>query len=75
MEEPLIAGLEGLHHPNECLQMGQRKLMAKLSSKLFRERALAELLEIQNEIADLATDKDIYWQVQGDVIQRNAKLI
>lgn len=49
--------------------------MVQLSSNLFRERALAELLEIRSEVLDLATDKDIYWKVQKDIIQRNVRLL
>jgi hypothetical protein len=46
-----------------------------LSSSNFRIRASAELDEIRNEILDLATDRDVYWKVQREVIQRNARLL
>ena len=49
--------------------------MIALSSKNFVERALVELREIRNEIIDLATDYDIYWKVQREVIQRNPRLL
>ena len=48
--------------------------MLTLSSKAFRERALHELREIRNEVIDLATDRDIYWKVQREVIHRNPRL-
>jgi AbiU2 len=49
--------------------------MGTLSSNNFLERALLELREIRNEVIDLATDYDIYWKVQRDVIQRNPRLL
>lgn len=49
--------------------------MTALSSKNFLERALHELREIRNGVIDLATDYDIYWKVQRDVIQRNPRLL
>ena len=49
--------------------------MTALSKKNFLERALHELREIRNEVIDLATDYDIYWKVQRDVIQRNPRLL
>lgn len=49
--------------------------MTALNSKNFLERALHELREIRNEVIDLATDYDIYWKVQRDVIQRNPRLL
>ena len=49
--------------------------MTAVSSKNFLERALVELREIRNEIIDLATDYDIYWKVQREVIQRNPRLL
>jgi hypothetical protein len=49
--------------------------MLTLSSKSFLERALHELREIRNEVIDLATDGDIYWKVQHEVIQRNPRLL
>jgi hypothetical protein len=49
--------------------------MPTLSSKGFLERALHELREIRNEVIDLATDYDVYWKVQREVIQRNPRLL
>jgi len=49
--------------------------MPTLSSTGFFERSRLELLEIRDEIIDLATDRDIYWKVQHEVIQSNAKLM
>jgi hypothetical protein len=49
--------------------------MATLSSENFLERASLELLEIRDEIIDLAADRSTYWKVQHEVIQRNAKLL
>lgn len=48
--------------------------MLTLSSKGFHERALHELREIRNEVIALATDRDIYWKVQHEVIHRNPRL-
>jgi hypothetical protein len=50
-------------------------MMTALSNKNFLDRALVELREIRNEIIDLATDYDIYWKVQREVIQRNPRLL
>jgi hypothetical protein len=50
-------------------------MMTALSSKNLLERALVELREIRNEIIDLATDYDIYWKVQREMIQRNPRLL
>jgi hypothetical protein len=49
--------------------------MLTLSTKSFLERALHELREIRKEVIDLATDHDIYWKVQHEVIQRNRRLL
>jgi hypothetical protein len=46
-----------------------------LSSSNFRIRASAELAEIRDEILDLATDRDVYWKVQREVIQQNPRLL
>lgn len=45
------------------------------SSSHFRIQASQELIEIRNEILDLATDRDVYWKVQRDVIQQNTRLL
>ncbi len=49
--------------------------MTMPSSSHFRIQASQELIEIRNEILDLATDRDVYWKVQRDVIQRNTRLL
>lgn len=49
--------------------------MLMLSTKSFLERALHELREIKDEVVDLATDDDIHWKVQREVIQRNHRLL
>ncbi len=46
-----------------------------LSSSNFRVRAAQELNEIRDEVLDLATDRDVYWKVQREVIQRNVRLL
>lgn len=46
-----------------------------LSSSNFQIRASQELAEIRNEVLDLATDRDVYWKVQREVVQRNARLL
>ena len=51
----------------------QRK--ASTPAENFRELALVELREIRSEIVDLATDRDIYWKVQREVIHRNRRLL
>jgi hypothetical protein len=48
---------------------------SQLSSENFRERALHELAAIRGEVLDLATDRDIYWKVEQEVIQRNRRLL
>jgi len=42
--------------------------------KQFRERARSELREIRNQVLSLARDRDIYWKVERDVIERNPQL-
>jgi len=49
--------------------------MAQLSAPNFQKQAAQELLEIRNEILDLATDRDIYWMFQREIIQRNPRLL
>src|SRR5664280_650951 len=55
--------------------MPKKEAAPKLSSKNFRERALQELLALRNEVIDLATDRDIYWRVEREVIQCNPRLL
>src|SRR5258708_4958424 len=50
-------------------------MVEMLSSSNFRVRAAQELDEIRSEVLDLATDRDVYWRVQREVIQRNARLL
>jgi hypothetical protein len=45
-----------------------------LSEKQFRERAKVELREIGKQVASLATDRDIYRKLEGDVIAANHRL-
>lgn len=49
--------------------------MNTLSSEDFLERARHELSKIGDEVICLATDYDIYWKVQREVIQRNSRLL
>jgi len=51
----------------------QRK--ALIPAETFRELALVELREVRSEIVALATDRDIYWKVQHEVIHRNRRLL
>ena len=45
-----------------------------VSEKQFRERARSELREIRNQVLSLARDRDVYWKVERDVIERNPQL-
>lgn len=45
-----------------------------LSEKQFRERARSELREIRNQVLSMARDRDVYWKVERDVIERNPQL-
>ena len=45
-----------------------------LSEKQFRERAKVELRQIGKQVTSLATDRDIYWKLERDVIARNPAL-
>lgn len=40
-----------------------------------KSQLIREIDELRNEIVDLATDRDIYWKVQHEVIQKNARLL
>ena len=46
-----------------------------MNSSDFRAHAAQELVEIRNEVLSLATDRDVYWRVQREVIQKNARLL
>jgi hypothetical protein len=45
-----------------------------LSEKQFRERAKIELRQIGNQVLGLATDRDIYWKLEREIIQPNPQL-
>lgn len=45
-----------------------------LNEKQFRERAKVELRHVGKQVASLATDRDIYWKLERDVIAQNPKL-
>jgi hypothetical protein len=45
-----------------------------LSEKQFRERAKTELRQIGNEVLGLATDRDVYWKLESEIIQPNPQL-
>ena len=45
-----------------------------LSEKQFRERARSELREIRNQVLSLARDRDVFWKVEREVIERNPEL-
>jgi hypothetical protein len=45
-----------------------------LSEKQFRERAKTELRQIANQVLSVATDRDIYWRLERDIIQPNLQL-
>ena len=45
-----------------------------LSEKQFRERAKTELRQIGDQLLGLATDRDIYWKLEREIIQNNPQL-
>jgi hypothetical protein len=45
-----------------------------LSEKQFRERAKVELRQIGDQVASLASDRDIYWKFEREVIAHNPEL-
>jgi hypothetical protein len=45
-----------------------------LSEKQFRERAKSELRQIGDQVLALATDRDIYWKLEREIIQNNPQL-
>ncbi len=45
-----------------------------LSEKQFRERAKTELRQIGDQVLALATDRDIYWKLEREIIQNNPQL-
>ena len=45
-----------------------------LSEKQFRERAKSELRQIGKQVLGLATDRDVYWKLEREIIQTNPQL-
>lgn len=45
-----------------------------LNEKQFRDRAARELREIGNQVAGLATDREVYRRTESDVLQATAEL-
>src|SRR5664279_1068227 len=50
------------------------RLRNMVMEKQFRERARSELREIRNQVLSVARDRDIYWKLERDVIERNPQL-
>ncbi len=45
-----------------------------LTEKQFRERARSELRQIGAELKALANDRDIYWKLERNIVERNPQL-
>lgn len=45
-----------------------------LSEKQFRERAKTELRQIGDQLLALATDRDVYWKFERDIVDNNPQL-
>ncbi len=45
-----------------------------LSEKQFRERAKTELRQIGCQVLSLATDRDVYWKLEREIIEPNPQL-
>src|ERR1700760_3783791 len=45
-----------------------------VSEKQFRERAKCELRQAGNQVLSLASDRDVYWKVEREIIQPNPHL-
>ncbi|MFZ0705127.1 MAG: hypothetical protein WAM71_05945 [Candidatus Korobacteraceae bacterium] len=45
-----------------------------LNEKQFRERAARELRELGNQVAGLATDREIYRRLESEILQSNPEL-
>ena len=45
-----------------------------LSEKQFRERAKSELRQIANQVLSVATDRNVYWRLEREIIQPNPQL-
>ena len=46
-----------------------------MSTADFKQKTVKYLQSIHDDILDLATDSDIFWKFQKDVMQRNARLL
>jgi hypothetical protein len=45
-----------------------------LSEKQFRERAKTELRQIGDQLVGLATDRDVYWKFEREIVDNNPQL-
>ena len=45
-----------------------------LSEKQFRERAKTELRQIADQLLGLATDRDVYWKFEREIVDNNPQL-
>ncbi len=45
-----------------------------LTEKQFRERAKTELRQIGNQLQGMATDRNLYWKLEREIIQNNPQL-
>ena len=45
-----------------------------LSEKQFRERARTELRQIGDQLKALASDRDVYWKLEREIVQPNPQL-
>jgi len=45
-----------------------------LSEKQFRERAKTELRQIGDQLLGLATDRDVYWKFEREIVENNPRL-
>ena len=45
-----------------------------LSEKQFRERARTELRQISEQLKGLATDRDVYWKLEREIVEHNPQL-
>jgi hypothetical protein len=55
-----------------CLPVAYTKTM--LSEKQFRERARTELRQIGEQLKGLATDRDVYWKLEREIVEPNPQL-
>jgi hypothetical protein len=61
-----------IHITARCSYPAYTKTM--LSEKQFRERARTELRQIGEQLRVLATDRDVYWKLEREVVERNQQL-